>query len=157
MAAAEAHAKQAHDAAAAATAAAAKHEADLRDLSTAYNALEGHCFQLEGQLRTAQQQLQQANSAAAVATAAAAAAGAAGEAGLGAGGVPEAEVARRLEEVTARAKEEAEKEAEEQMTDLLVCLGQVCNYWSSLLLKQLSVQCAYNRYTSSSRAGGRSK
>lgn len=42
----------------------------------------------------------------------------------GSGGLSEEEVQRRVEEAAAAAREEAEKEGEDQLTDLLVCLGQ---------------------------------
>ena len=60
MTAAEAEAQAARASAAAANGAAAKHESDLRDLSSAYNQLEGHSFTLESQLREAQVGLQAA-------------------------------------------------------------------------------------------------
>lgn len=41
-----------------------------------------------------------------------------------AGGVSEEEVARRVEDAVSRAKAEADQDADEQLTDLLVCLGQ---------------------------------
>eukprot|EP00955_Chlamydomonas_euryale_P095283 364928-Chlamydomonas_euryale.AAC.3 len=106
--------RAAREEAASSTAAAARHEADLRDLSTAYNALEGHSFGLEGQLREAQAKLAAvglpAESGAAI-----------GSAGLpGPGWVSETDVVAR----EGAAREAAEREAEEQLTDLLVCLGQ---------------------------------
>ncbi|KAG2445332.1 hypothetical protein HYH02_008798 [Chlamydomonas schloesseri] len=125
---AEADAAAAREAAATAHLAATKAEADLADLSGAYNNLESHAFSTEAQLRTAQTALAAAQAAAQAAEARAAQAAqhaAAAAPGHGpAGGVPEAEVARRVEEAAAAARAAAEAEADEGMTDLLVCLGQ---------------------------------
>jgi hypothetical protein len=101
----------AREAANQAVGAAGRHEQDLRDLSSAYNQLESHSFSLESQLREAQSKLT------ALQKASPAGAGSVG----GVGGVPEQEVERRV----AEARAEAEQAGEEQLTDLLVCLGQV--------------------------------
>ncbi|KAG2502027.1 hypothetical protein HYH03_000521 [Edaphochlamys debaryana] len=130
---AEVDAHAAREAAASAHLAASKAEADLADLSSAYNNLETHAFATEAQLRNATAALGAAQQAAAAAEKRAqaaeayaqqAAAAAAAAGGPGAGGVSEAEAARRVEEAVAAAKAEAAAEADEGMTDLLVCLGQ---------------------------------
>jgi hypothetical protein len=113
--------------------------------SSAYNALEGHAFSLEGQLREAQSKIKamqgqvsviqyQATAAAVPPTTAetrsnelpamATDTGIAGGRGAQVA-ISEADVVRRVEEAAAVARHEAEVEGEEAMNDLLVCLGQV--------------------------------
>ncbi|KAF8066204.1 ycf42 [Scenedesmus sp. PABB004] len=92
-----------------AQAAAAAAEAQLADLSGAYNGLEAHSFELEEQLKAAQEQGGGGG---------AAAAGAAGADGGAAG----AEAAAAAAAAAARA--EAEAAAEADMEDLLACLGE---------------------------------
>ncbi|GAX81853.1 hypothetical protein CEUSTIGMA_g9281.t1 [Chlamydomonas eustigma] len=142
LAAAESQCQSAQAAAALATASATKHEADLRDLSSAYNALEGHAFALEGQLRESQfkikalqgqvSELQHQAEVTALqrqmsdnGTASSRANNA--DMCIAKGSHPalsEAEVAKRVEEAVAAARQDAELEGEEAMNDLLVCLGQ---------------------------------
>ncbi|WIA13922.1 hypothetical protein OEZ85_002492 [Tetradesmus obliquus] len=140
----EAAAAAAREEAEAAAAAAAKAEADLSALSSAYNGLEQHAFEMEEQLRRLQDQQQQqqqqgsAGAAAGLSEADVAARvqaaveedrrqrlhvesspGAAGTAGAGG-----AEAAIAAAAAAAEARAAAEAAAEEEMEDLLACLGE---------------------------------
>lgn len=105
---AESAAEQAWSAAQAAQATARKLEADLEDLSSAYSTLDAHAGALQQQIDELQVELRRHPAA---------------EPGAAAGhdgSVSEAEVERRV----TVAREEAQQEADDAMTDLLVCLGQ---------------------------------
>ena len=115
---AAAEAERARNDAQAAQAVARKLETDLEDLSAAYSTLDAHAGSLQQQLDALQAELaaarQQQNTAGAAAAAAAA----------GGGGVSEDEVEQRVAAAREEAAAEAQAEADEAMTDLLVCLGQ---------------------------------
>ena len=98
--------------------------------SSAYNALEGHSFSLEGQLRETQSKLKEtvALKEAAVLQAQQQAA-AAPPPVQQVVGVPEPEVAQRVADAVAAAVAQSEQDGEEAMNDLLVCLGQVWKVW----------------------------
>lgn len=114
---ADAAAERARGDAQAAQAAARKLETDLEDLSAAYSTLDAHAGSLQQQLDALQAEL----AAARQQQAASSSAGAAAAAG---GGISEDEVERRVAAARSEAAAEAQAEADEAMTDLLVCLGQ---------------------------------
>eukprot|EP00249_Psilotum_nudum_P017047 c26127_g1_i1 orf=1-615(+) len=76
---------------------AAKHEADLKSLSDAYNSLEQYNYQLELELRNLQSAAQDKSIA---------------------------EIQGHLEAAREEGRQEAQKENEAELNDLLVCLGQ---------------------------------
>jgi len=87
---------------------AAKYEGDLSALGDHCRMMEAQIRELQTLLAQAHQQIQQQQQASAAVQ----------------GGVPEDEVVRRVEEAVAKAVAEADANNEEQLTDLLVCLGQ---------------------------------
>ena len=119
---AEAEAERARGDAQAAQAAARKLETDLEDLSAAYGNLDAHAGTLQQQVDQLQDELAQQRAAAAAAAPAAADQQQPAAAALG--GASEEEVQRQLAAARAEGAAEAQAEADEAMTDLLVCLGQ---------------------------------
>lgn len=79
----------------------AKHEADLQALSEAYNSLEQDNFRLETVAQQAQEALSKSSDS-----------------------LPAQATAQEVEAARQRGREEAEKENEAELNDLLVCLGQ---------------------------------
>lgn len=86
----------------------AKAEDDLAEVSSAYNHLEEHAHQLEQQLASVQQAAELATLQAVERSST----------------VDEAAVNARIQAAMAAAQADAAAEADEQMSDLLVCLGQ---------------------------------
>ena len=84
--------------------------------------MEGHSFGLEGQLRDAQTKLKEAVQKLQQQQQGPTPPGPPQPSG---GWVPEPEVERRVAEAVAEAVANAERDGEEAMNDLLVCLGQV--------------------------------
>lgn len=117
---AEAEADRARGDAREAQAASRKLERDLEDLSAAYGTLDAHVGSLQQQVEQLQEELAQQRAAATAAEQRAAAA-AASPAGAAAS---EEEVEQRVAAARAEAAAEATAEADDAMTDLLVCLGQ---------------------------------
>lgn len=108
---AEQAAEQARSAAQAAQAAARKLEADLEDLSAAYSTLDAHAGALQQQTDGLQRELRELRQQQA------------GGAEFR-GGISEAEVEQRVATARVEAQQEAQREADDAMADLLVCLGQ---------------------------------